>query len=137
MGLTAAVAVVAAMAAWAAKESAPNFAEHVPASMAPVSLPAGASDISFARVTGVVLAYEFNCDEADFRLWCAAERRPLSEIDRPVSIARYISLAPDASDTERHWITSGLHYSWTDEDRGVHAAYDRETGRGYYYSHSR
>lgn len=51
------------------------------------------------------------------------------------TIYRYCSLAPELTGPDSITITNGLYYEWSEEDRGVHAAFDRDSGRAYYFAH--
>jgi hypothetical protein len=48
---------------------------------------------------------------------------------------RYYVYSTELKGPDRITINSGLSYSWSKEDRGVHAAFDRTTGRAYYQAH--
>jgi hypothetical protein len=139
------VAVFTAMTAYVVKTEPPPRAENVSASEARLHLPVGASNVSYARGARGLIAYEFDCDEVSFRNWfdegigtfeSNAAQLPLEEITSPISITRYKSFLPLFQFQASPPINNGLHYAWTKEDRGVYAAYDRDAGRGYYYSHS-
>jgi hypothetical protein len=124
------------------RSAAPPFAENVEASAAPVDLPAGATDVSYAKGFRGTVAYEFTIDEEGFREWVAAgigsfESRsaqvPLREIVFPARIIRYYFYA-DLPGPDTATIEHGLDYSWSKEDRSVRAVYDRATGRAYYHA---
>jgi prepilin-type N-terminal cleavage/methylation domain-containing protein len=142
-----AVAIIAIMTAISSqfiRSSAPRYAEHVDASSASLGLPAGATDVSYARGFRGTIAYEFTIDESGFREWVdsgigSIESQsagiPLREIDSPFTIRRYYAFWPERSGPDKITINSGLYYSWSKEDRGVNAAYDRTAGRAYYHAH--
>lgn len=139
------LAAFTAMTAYVVKTEPPRWAENVSASQARLDLPDGASNISYARGARGLIAYEFDCDEVSFRNWfdegigtpeSQAAQLPLEEIESPISITRYQALMPKSQLYSSQAITNGLYYQWTREDRGVYAAYDRDAGRGYYYSHT-
>jgi hypothetical protein len=145
LGAMSVVAVFTAMTAYVVKTEPPPWAENVSASESPLHLLVGASNVSYARGVRGLLACEFDCSEATFRNWfddgigtceSAADQLPLREIASPVSITSYQGLLPKFLFQGSHSITNGLYYQWTQEDRGVFAAYDRDAGRGYYYSHT-
>jgi hypothetical protein len=133
--------------------SLPHTAEHVDAAQAQFELPAGARDVSFYR-HGAWIAYEFTTDEWAFRHWITGDRfapEPgvgirvgVEEIDEPYTVPRYLlgvsqeaGKAAENHYTDRATVTDGLQYDWSIEDRGVHAAFDRKTGRAYLYIHFR
>jgi hypothetical protein len=142
-----AIAIIASMTAITSqfiRSAAPRYAEQVDGSAAPFWLPAGATDISYARGHRGTIAYEFSIDESGFREWVdsgigSIESQsagiPVREIFSPITMRRYYAYWPERNGPDRITIKSGLHYSWSKEDRGVHAAYDRTTGRAYYYAH--
>lgn len=133
--------------------SQPHTAEHVDAAEAGYELPAGATDVSYYR-HGAWIAYECTTDERMFRHWITADRfapEPgvgrrvvVEEIDEPYSVQRYLlgvrweaGKAVEDDGTDRATVTDGLKYDWSIEDRGVHAAFDRKTGRAYLFIHFR
>lgn len=126
------------------KSSPPRFAEHVTAAEAPVHLPDGATDVSYALGFRGTQAYEFTTDEASFRAWVDSgigsiesetAEVPLREIVEPRTITRYFQYAPALDGPERITVEKGLSYRWSKEDRGVYALYDRPTGRAYFAAH--
>lgn len=58
--------IVAAAVGYVVRTTPPPYAEHVSADQAPVSLPKGAYDVSYAQGYRGVVAYEFSCDESAF-----------------------------------------------------------------------
>ncbi len=142
----AAVSITATTVGYAILTTPPQYAEHVTANVAPMSLPKGARDISYARQSRGLNACEFTCEEGAFVEWVEsgigsiesnASGNTVQPITSTYSILRYTALMPRGTMRERMPIENGLYYEWSHEDRGVYAAYDRTTGRGYYYSHSR
>lgn len=141
------VAVVAAMSGIARSLSGPGLpdeGEHVDASAGPRGVPAGAQDISYARGYRGTIAYEFTCDEATFCEWASSglgsiesesAEIPVREIESPFTIRRYYGYSSTLQGPDRITITNGQYYTWSKEDRGVHAAFDRDTGRAYYHAH--
>lgn len=122
----------------------PTFAEHIDAAAAPVELPDGATDVSYCRGHRGTIAYEFTIDEARFRDWVSSgigsiEAQsagiPLQEITSPFTIKRYYLYSSELSGPYDVTIASGLSYTWSKEDRGVYAAFDRTTGRAYFHAH--
>ena len=142
-----AVTVIAAMTAITTpliRTAKPKFAEHIHAADAPFHSPAGATDVSYSRGFRGTVAFEFTCDELAFRDWVVAgigsiEARaaavPIREISSSHTITRYYAYASQLNGPTEIAVNSGLFYSWSREDRGVHAVYDRATGRGYYHAH--
>jgi hypothetical protein len=122
----------------------PKYAEHVDRDHAPSSLPVDATDISFTQGFRGTKAYEFSIDEDGFQRWfeqgigsiesCAANI-PLKPIEGGFSIRRYSGLTQKLNGPDFAHIDTGWYYTWSKEDRGVHAAYDSNTGRAYYYAH--
>jgi hypothetical protein len=132
--------------------SSPETVEHVDAEQVGIDLPEGATDVSYTD-RFYLRAFEFTTDEQRFRKWITSERYApeagaqggfLVEIDEPCRIVRYRLLATrkvdaplDEDDQDYATLTDGLCYGWGIEDRGVHAAFDRKTGRGYMYIHTK
>jgi hypothetical protein len=130
----------------------PETVEHVDAEQAGINLPEGATDVSYTN-TYSNLAFEFTTDEQRFREWITSERYApeagarggvLVEIEGQHAIPRYLRFAerkvdaPLAEDDQDYaTLTDGLWYGWSIEDRGLHAAFDRKTGRGYMRIHTR
>jgi hypothetical protein len=121
-----------------------QFAEHVSRDEAPFSLPSEAHDISYCHGFWGTIAYEFSIDEPGFVDWVAAGigtlesesyNVPLKPIVAPYTIRRCYALSRELEGPDTITIASGLFYHWSHEDRGVYAAYDRTTGRAYYYFH--
>jgi hypothetical protein len=122
----------------------PRYAEHIESADAPFSLPAQARDVSYCRGSRGTIAYEFTVDEPIFREWfnsgigsveSESAGIPLKEIVSPFTITRYNALSPELSGPDAISVTIGLYYSWSKEDRGVYAVFDRTTNRAYYYAH--
>jgi hypothetical protein len=132
--------------------SSPETVEHVDAEQVGFDLPEGATDVSYTD-RFYLRAFEFTTDEQRFRDWITSDRYApeagaqggfLAEIDEPHRIERYRFFAKRKVDAPRHendqdyaTVTDGLCYGWGIEDRGVHAAFDRKTGRGYMYIHTK
>lgn len=140
----AAIAFVVCLVSGFVRSTPPRYAEHVTRDKAPFGLPANATDISFCQGVRGTIAYEFTIDEDDFKAWVAsgigsfesnAASVPVAPITTPYTIRRYNALTRDLTGPEEITITQGLYYDWSKEDRGVHAAYDRTTGRAYYFAH--
>jgi len=139
------LAVVMGLAAYFSKPAQPRYAEHVDQSRAPSSIPDGASDISFCHGYRGTIAYEFTIDEQGFRDWVnsgigslesEAARVQIEPIKGPHKIYRYCCLTSELIGPDEATVTQGLHYSWSKEDRGVHAVFDSVANRAYYFAHS-
>lgn len=122
----------------------PRYAEGVDASAVSFDLPSGATDVSYGRGVRGTIAYEFTINEAAFRQWidsgigspeAQSAGIPLEEITSRFTIPRYGATSPESKGPDEITINQGLYYSWSKEDRGVYAAFDRTTGRAYYHAH--
>lgn len=138
------VAAVTGLTAQWIRSSPPSYAEHIEAAAAPLTLPKGAQDVSYAKGSRGSIALEFTTDEASFRDWVSAgigsaesdaARISLQTITSPFTIDRYYIYASELNGPNEIVINSGLYYSWTKEDRGVYAAFDDTSGRAYYEAH--
>lgn len=138
------IAVMTGITAQFVGTAPPPFAEHVDAAAAPVDLPDGATDVSYGKGHRGTIAYEFTIDEARFRDWvksgigsieAQSAGIPLQEITSSCTITRYYTYSGAQNGLERIAIDNGLYYSWSKEDRGVYAAFDRTTERAYYHAH--
>lgn len=123
----------------------PQYAEHVAPEEVPFELPANARDVSYCRGVRGSIAYEFTIDEEGFKDWInsgvgsiesISANVTLNSITSPVTIARFNSLSSGLNGPQSITITNGLFYSWSKEDRGVHAAFDRNKSRAYFEAHS-
>ncbi len=139
-----AIACVTALVTYFVRSTPPRYAENVARYKAPFDLPAEATEISFCQGYRGTIAYEFTIDENGFVEWLEsgigslesdAANVSLQPITVPYSIRRYNSLAANLTGPDSITIANGLHYDWSKEDRGVHAAFDRTTNRAYYYAH--
>lgn len=144
MAAVAAVCFSTALTSSFIRSTPPRYAENVPVSEAPLGLPPNATDVSFCQGFRGTIAFEFSIDEASFREWVAdgigsmesrASNTKLEPITTPESITRYSWLSPELHGPDSVAVTSGLHYSWSFEDRGVYAMFDSDTRRAYYYAH--
>jgi len=138
------VAVMAGFTKQSIQTCPPQFGEHVEAAAARVYVPESATDVSFARGYRGTISYEFNTDESSFRTWVArgigsmeanAAGVPTREIVEPFRIERYGGIGRQLGGPKETEIVDGLYYCWRKEDRGVYAAFDRQTGRAYYHAH--
>lgn len=142
-----AVSVIAAMTGITSqfiRSGPPRYAEHIEGSAAPFRLPPGATDVSYGKGYRGTIAYEFTTDELAFRRWvdsgigsieAQSAEVPVREITHPFTITRYYTHSSELTGPFDITVHIGLYYSWSKEDRGVYAAYDRSTGRAYYYAH--
>ena len=139
-----AVAFVAAMVFYVVSSTPPQYAEHVSREGAPLRLPPGARDVSYCQGPRLTIAAEFTIDEDQFVEWVDsgigsleshAADVPLEPISEPFTITRYYALTTDLEGPDSATIKDGLFYDWRKEDRGVRAAFDRTTGRAYYFAH--
>jgi len=126
------------------RSTPPRYAENVSVAEAPFGLPPNATDVSFCQGFRGTIAYEFTIDEASFRQWAAdgigsiesnASDTKIQPITDPESITRFNRLSPELVGPDSITVNSGLHYSWSFEDRGVYAVFDSTTNRAYYYAH--
>ncbi len=141
------VVVIAAMGATASYlvyTEPPGYAEHVDRFPARLGLPSGATDVSYCKGFRGTIAYEFTIDEKEFCEWVESgigsiesesAGIPLKEIVEPSTITRYNAYSNELNGPEKIEVFNGLHYSWSKEDRGVYAVFDRATGRAYYHAH--
>ena len=126
------------------RSTPPRYAEDVPVADAPFGLPANANDVSFCQGFRGTIAYEFTIDETSFREWVNdgigsiesnSSNTTLEPITAPVSITRYNAYSSDLNGPDSITVGTGLHYSWSFEDRGVYAVFDSTTNRAYYFAH--
>lgn len=111
----------------------PKIGLNQPRDQAPIrGLPPDAAKVSYhlpEPLAGPVTAYEFDTSEASFLAWSASAGWPTRPIVKPVLMLRF--------DMSRVTIERGHFYDWTEQDAGRHTAYDAETGRAYFWSHTR
>lgn len=138
-------ATVVGLTTYFIRSTPPRYAEHVDRSEAPVGLPAGATDVCYARGSRGSVTYEFTIDEQGFRDWVEsrhgslrsqAEKVQILPIEGEYTIYRYYHLSPDLTGPSRATVTEGLYYDWHEGDSGVEAVFDRSTNRAYYRYHS-
>lgn len=124
----------------------PEFAENVEYSRPPFGIPIGATSISFCQGQRGTIAYEFSIEEPDFRKWIERKihsretNNPQDLIksilsSSPISVRRYVSLKTGLKGNPSAVVTDGLYYSWSKEDQGMDAVFDRKAKRAYYFSH--
>lgn len=126
------------------RSTPPQYAENVDASSAPYRLPDGATNVSYCKGYRGTIAIEFSIDEQGFRDWVASgigsiesqsDNIPLREITTPFTIIRCYFYSSELNGPDDITVSHGIYYSWSKEDRGVHAVYDRMTNRAYYHAH--
>ncbi len=129
------VAGVAIILAVGVPQAKPLRGISVPASATPLSLPEGAYSVTY-DVASYYKRYECTVDEASFLKWYEqrSEEAPLKPIEEE---ERVLTLASDSFDLEYRIITDGWYYRWRKGDQGLFIAFDRESGRLYYSSHTR
>lgn len=144
LAFVAAMVSVSSLAALFIQSIPPKYAENVSSDRAPFGLPSEATQVSFCQGYRGTIACEFTIDERRFVDWVEAGIGSLESdsaniqvqmITIPYSIRRYTSLAPHLNGSDSITIANGLYYEWSKEDRGVYAAFDRTTGRAYYFAH--
>lgn len=140
---TAVVACTTALTAYFVRATPPQYAEHVSRDMSPIRLPDNATDVSYCQGEQGEIAIEFNTDEASFVRWAQSDigsleshsaNVPIKPITGSHEIERYTQLSSELTGASNATITNGLYYLWTKEDRAIHAAFDRSTGRAYYHA---
>ncbi|WP_146462488.1 hypothetical protein [Rubripirellula tenax] len=104
-------------------------------------LPDDASDIHFALNPGIRNPnsyFEFTTSETAFLAW-AAHQPNVERVDKPQFIIyRYSDYPGETDDRGSIVVDDGYLFEWynpNDGDHGEHIAYDRSTGRAYYWSH--
>ena len=103
-------------------------------------LPKGATRINHFQpvLFGANTFYEFDTSEESFLEWVKGYSNVTrSNHPAPYRIYRYHAYGPDADSSHIVTISSGHLFEWTEEDRGLHIAYNKESGRAYFWSHSR
>ncbi|MGN6544876.1 MAG: hypothetical protein ACTHK7_07490 [Aureliella sp.] len=141
---TAVVACMIALTAYLVRATPPQYAEHVSRDRSPIRLPDNATDVSYCQGDRGEIAIEFTTDEASFVRWAQSDigslesqsaNIPIKPITGSHEISCYGMLSSKVTGGSRVTITNGLYYLWSKEDRLVHAAFDRSTGRAYYHAH--
>lgn len=139
-----AIVVIAVSAVVFAAGQLPPCAEHVSIEQAASFLPQSATDISYCKGYRGTFAAEFSVDEPDFVAWVKEEVETpatradgikLEEVGRGQRITRYYELSTALDGPAVFQLGPGLSFSWSFEDEGIHAAYDRDTNRAYYFVH--
>ncbi|WP_413432599.1 hypothetical protein [Crateriforma spongiae] len=105
-------------------------------------LPGDASDIHFAVNPGMRNPnsyFEFTTSETEFLAW-AGEQPNVERLDKTQFIVyRYSSYPGVTDDRGLIVVDDGYLFEWynpTDGDHGEHIAYDKSTGRAYFWSHT-
>jgi len=137
-------AAMSAVVAHRIRPSLPEYAnipwqaEHVDISAAPFGLPPNATDISYRQGFRGELIYEFTIDESSFRNWVNTQvmpnpnerfELPLSEI---TSLGTFETRRYNGSRVVAITVTDGLAFQYWEYNH-IEGAYDRTTGRAYYY----
>jgi hypothetical protein len=143
---TAAAGLSLAIIAAGLRDKTPEIGEHVETNRPPLGIPHGATDICWHQYPRGTEYFEFNADEAVFREWVqryvdAAPRQVPKEIRivakaEPLEIYTYKVRVPLTDPGGMVTVTDGLAFSWYEEDRGVHAVWERPTKRVYFNTHS-
>lgn len=119
-------------------------AENVTRDKVPFRLPQRATNVSYCDGYRGMAAFEFTTDESAFMEWVrngvgfpdvGTPEEFLKPIDAPVEMRRCYGMNWRLGGPSFITIANGWHYRWTEEDRGVYAAFDRDTNRAYYYRH--
>lgn len=98
------------------------------------SLPVDAADIDFYAYGYMPnTSFSFQTTEENFHKWCGTLGDVVLQSDRSGTI---FYITPDGSGRQVS-ADDGIEYGWSEEDRGVHTLYDRNTGRAYFLSHTR
>lgn len=105
-------------------------------------LPGDATDIHFALNPGIrnpSSYFEFTTSEAEFLAW-ASQQPNVERVDKAQFIIyRYSDYPGETDDRGSIVVDDGYLFEWynpTDGDDGEHIAYDKSTGRTYYWSHT-
>lgn len=139
-----AITTVTILVVYFVQSTSPQYAENVPYNKVPYRLPESASNVSFCQGSRGTIACEFTIDETAFINWVdsgigslesQAANISLQPITTPYTIRRFNNLSSDLSGSDFATISEGLYYSWSKEDRGVYAAFDRTRNRAYYFAH--
>jgi hypothetical protein len=143
---TAAAGLSLAIIAAGLRDKTPEIGEHVETNRPPLGIPRGATDICWHQYPRGTVFIEFTADEALFRNWvqqyidaaphtAPKELRAVTLAD-PIEMQTYKARVPLTSPWGEVTVTDGLAFSWYEEDRGVHAVWERPTKRVYFYTHS-
>ncbi len=114
--------------------------EHGDATSAGIALPSSASDVCFywPPAFGPNEACEFSVSEDAFLAWAADRNLVLQPIgENGLEVRRYIGFASPGHPEGRVHISEGWSNDWRFEDRGRYWAFDRKTGRAYFWAHTR
>ena len=128
----------AALIAVAVLVGKPQSGTAESAADAPISLPSDATDITYYLGNAYpVRCYNFRTSEDAFVAWASSQSN-LRRVDRighqlltPILAQnRKVRLEPIPN-------SEYIYFSWSEEERGQHAAFHRVGGRGYYFAHTR
>lgn len=106
----------------------------------PFDLPAGSTNVSYFRPRlGPVVMYEFDISREEFLAWARSKKLAPTLIgNRPRSIPRCVRSAPGRYEESTKTIVRGYYCEkMSGPDSGLHLGYDLDSGRAYWYSHSR
>ncbi len=105
-------------------------------------LPGDASKIHFALNPGIRNPnsyFEFTTSETEFLQW-ATQQPNVARVDKAQFIVyRYSGYPGQSDDRGSIVVEDGYLFEWynpSDGDHGEHIAYDKSTGRAYYWSHT-
>jgi len=105
------------------------------------TLPSDASAIHFAINPGIRNPnsyFEFTTSETEFLKWARQQPNVQQVVKTHFIVYRYAGYPGDADDRGSLVVEDGYLFEWydpSDGDHGEHIAYDKATGRAYYWSH--
>lgn len=114
--------------------------ENADASGAPVSLPPTASDVSFYAPPpfGPAEACEFSVSEEAFLAWASDRDLSLKPLGSDgLDVPRFLGLVSPGHPESSVHISDGWSNEWQFEDQRRVWAFDRKTGRAYFYEQTR
>lgn len=127
-----------AFIAFAMSVGKPKSGKAESAADAPMPLPSNATDITYYLGNAYPLrCYNFRTSEDAFLKWISSSTS-MKQVDRTGHQLLTPVLDPNGEvRLEPIPNSEYIYFSWSEEDRGQHAAYDRTAGRGYYFAHTR
>lgn len=140
-GLVTAFALGIGVAVHAARSEKPEIGIHVAAMDCPYPTPAGATKISYRQGSRGTCYLEFDISEAGFREWVIERFKSHPKYKgiytgiQPITGGSYVYPVDYKGKFPPPQIISGIECHWTFEDEGMHAVFDRATGRVYYNQH--
>lgn len=123
-----------------------NTGYNVSPAECPLDVPPQATHVSYYKreAFGPASYCEFDCTPESFLAWAKSKGWEVKRAgEQPYQIMRYGRYAPQAGtdaklDAPRVSIAHGFFYErMSNPDAGIHVAYDLDSGRGYYYAHTR